>query len=118
MALAQIETARPQIAVLDIDLPKLDGLGVARELARREIPIDILFLTIHADEDIFQAAMDPGSKGYILKESTLGEIVQALRIVSTGQYYVSPPLMASPACRSRVPTADCIMPGTSFIGSG
>jgi DNA-binding NarL/FixJ family response regulator len=93
-ALEELEKHRPQIAVLDMDMPRLDGLGVAREIGHRKLPVDIVFLTIHADEDLFHAAMDLGSKGYILKESALEEIVQGLRAIAAGQYYVSPPLTA------------------------
>jgi DNA-binding NarL/FixJ family response regulator len=93
-ALEAIEKLQPQIAILDMDMPRLDGLGVAREIGRRKLAVDIVFLTIHADEDLFHAAMDLGSKGYILKESALDEIVQGLRAIAAGQYYVSPPLTA------------------------
>jgi DNA-binding NarL/FixJ family response regulator len=91
-ALAAIETLKPQIAVLDADMPRLDGLGVAREIRRRKLAVDIVFLTIHADEDLFHAALDLGSKGYILKDSALDEIVQGLEAIAAGRYYVSPPL--------------------------
>lgn len=93
-ALGEIEKLKPKIAVLDVDMPKLDGLGAAREIGRRKLPVDIVFLTIHADEDLFHAAMDLGAKGYILKESALEEIVQGLRAVTAGQFYVSAPLTA------------------------
>lgn len=91
-ALSQIQEFLPQIAVLDIDMPKMDGFAVARELQKRKIPVQIVFLTIHSGEDLFHAAMDLGAKGYILKESALVEIVNGLRVVAMGQYYVSPSL--------------------------
>jgi len=93
-ALVQIGKLQPQIAVLDIDMPKLDGFGVAREILKRKVPVEIVFLTIHGEEDLFHAAMDLGAKGYILKESAVLEIVNGLRTVALGQYYVSSPLTA------------------------
>jgi DNA-binding NarL/FixJ family response regulator len=93
-ALGEIEKLKPTIVVLDVDMPRLDGLGAAREIVRRKLPVDIVFLTIHADEDLFHVAMDLGAKGYILKESALEEIVQGLRAVIAGQFYVSAPLTA------------------------
>jgi len=93
-ALARIEETIPQIAVLDVDMPKLDGFGVAREIQKRRLPVDVVFLTIHCEEDIFHAAMDMGAKGYILKESAAIEIVKGLRAVAAGQYYVTPSLTA------------------------
>jgi DNA-binding NarL/FixJ family response regulator len=93
-ALQYIETLRPQIAVLDIDMPKRDGLAVAREVLRRQLPVRLVLLTIHAEADIFNAAMDLGVQGYVLKESALFEIVNGLLAVAAGQYYVSSSLTA------------------------
>ncbi len=89
MALSLIRKLRPQIAVLDIDMPKLDGLGVAREIARQKLDTKIIFLTFHADEDLFRGAMSLGSKGYILKDSASQEIVAGVRAVVSGRPYIS-----------------------------
>lgn len=91
-ALAQIKTLKPHIAILDIDMPGLNGLAVAREIGRERLPAEIVFLTIHDEEDLFHAAMDSGAKGYLLKESALTEIVKALCAVAEGQHYVTPSL--------------------------
>ena len=88
-ALDQIQLLQPDIAVVDLDMPKLDGLGVARELQRKRLPVDLVILSIHGEEDLFHAAMDLGSKGYLLKDSALAEIVVALRAVVAGNYYVT-----------------------------
>jgi DNA-binding NarL/FixJ family response regulator len=93
-ALEAIERLRPQIAVLDIDMPKRDGFAVAREVAKRKLAVRLLILTIHAEADMFHAAMDLGVNGYILKESALSEIVNGLLAVAAGQYYVSSALTA------------------------
>jgi len=93
-ALAQIQELKPTIAVIDVDMPRLDGLGVAREIRKKRLPVEIVFLTIHGEEDLFHAAMDLGSKGYLLKDSALTEIVKALRTVAEGNYYVTPSLTA------------------------
>jgi DNA-binding NarL/FixJ family response regulator len=89
MALSLIRKLRPQIAVLDIDMPKLDGLGVAREIARQKLDTKIIFLTFHADEDLFRGAMSLGGKGYILKDSASQEIVAGVRAVIDGRPYIS-----------------------------
>jgi DNA-binding NarL/FixJ family response regulator len=93
-ALAQIDALKPNIAVLDADMPKLDGLGVLREIHKRRLPVEVVFLTIHDEEDLFEAAIDLGAKGYILKESALTEIVDGLRAVAGGQHYCSAALTA------------------------
>ncbi len=93
-ALAHIQTHQPDIAVLDIDMPNLDGFGVARELQRLRLPVSIIFLTLHSEEDLFHEAMDWGAKGYILKESAVTEIVNGIKSVVSGQYFVTPSLTA------------------------
>ena len=93
-ALTLIQQLLPQIAVLDIDMPKLDGFGVAREIAARQLPVATIFLTMHTGEDPFRAAMDLGAKGYILKDSAMLEIVAGIRAVAAGRPYLSSTLTA------------------------
>lgn len=88
-ALELIKKIRPQVAVLDIDMPRLDGLAVAREIARQKLDTKIIFLTFHSDEDLFRNAMELGSKGYILKDSASQEIVAGVRAVASGRPYIS-----------------------------
>jgi DNA-binding NarL/FixJ family response regulator len=89
MALAQMEKLQPQIAVLDIDMPKLDGFGVMKEIQRRRLAIDVVLLTLHSDEVLFNEAMDLGAKGYILKETAASDIASGIRAVAAGQHYVT-----------------------------
>ena len=91
-ALELIVAHAPDVAVLDIDMPKLDGFGVVRELARRKVMPAIVFLTLHATEELFTEALELGARGYILKESALTGIVEGVRTVAAGQYYVTPSL--------------------------
>lgn len=91
-ALALIEELKPEIAVLDVDMPRMDGFAAAREIQRRRLPVKIVFLTIHSEEDLFHAAMDLGANGYILKDSAVFEIVNGIKAVSEGRFFVSPAL--------------------------
>ena len=75
-ALAQVEEMKPRVAALDVDMPKLDGLAVARQLRIKRLTTEILFLTIHNAEDVFQAAMEIGAKGFLLKEIAVTESPQ------------------------------------------
>jgi DNA-binding NarL/FixJ family response regulator len=93
-ALEQLDALKPDIAVLDIDMPGLDGFGVLREIQKRRLAAHVIFLTFHADEELFAEAMDLGAKGYILKESALSGIAEGIRAVASGHLYVTPSLTA------------------------
>jgi DNA-binding NarL/FixJ family response regulator len=88
-ALGLIKKLNPQLALLDIDMPKLGGLGVAKEVTRLGLKTKIIFLSFHRDEDFFRAAIDIGGRGYLLKDSAMDEIVTAINTVISGQVYMS-----------------------------
>jgi DNA-binding NarL/FixJ family response regulator len=88
-ALAQIKKLIPEVAVLDIDMPKLDGFGVAREMQRLKLKTSIIFLTLHSEEDMFRAALEMGGRGYLLKDSAMQEIAIGVKSVAAGQLYLS-----------------------------
>jgi CheY-like chemotaxis protein len=87
--LALIRKLQPQVAVLDLDMPKLDGFAVAREIHKSNLPVQIIFLTIHSEVDLLHKAMDLGGSGYIVKESALLDIVNGVRSVAAGCPFVS-----------------------------
>ena len=89
-ALKLIEQLKPQIAVLDIAMPKLSGLQVARMLQKSKSPVSVIFITMHNEEDMFNKAMDAGAMGYVLKESAVCDILSGIRTVANGNYYLSP----------------------------
>jgi len=91
-ALEQIKSLTPQVAVLDIDMPGLDGFSVLRALRGEKIEVEVVFLTIHRDEDFLNEAINLGAKGYVLKDSALTDIVTCVKLVASGQHYVSPAL--------------------------
>ena len=92
MALDQIKSLKPEVAVLDIDMPELDGFGVVRALRSERLDVEVVFLTIHRDEDFLNEAINLGAKGYVLKDSALTDIVNCVKLVASGQHYVSPAL--------------------------
>jgi DNA-binding NarL/FixJ family response regulator len=91
-ALAKIVQHQPAVAVLDIDMPEQDGFSVARAVRQQKLAVEIVFLTIHREEELFQAALDLGAKGYVLKDSAVTDIVAAIKAVAAGQHYISPQL--------------------------
>ena len=105
MAVEQIRSLKPQVAVLDIDMPLLDGFGVVRALRAERIDVDVIFLTIHRDEDFFNEAINLGARGYVLKDSALTDIVTCVKLVASGQHYVSPTLTSLLLNRQRRATS-------------
>jgi len=91
-ALAQIVQHGPAVAVLDVDMPGQDGFSVARAVRQQKLGVEIVFLTIHREEEVFQAALDLGAKGYVLKDSAVTDIVAAIKAVAAGDPFISPQL--------------------------
>ena len=88
--LAMIEQRQPDVAILDIDMPKLDGFELAQTLRDRKLAVQIIFLTLHAEADFVNLALDAGAHGYVVKESAITDIVACLQAVRAGQTYLSP----------------------------
>ena len=100
-ALELIERHRPEVALLDVNMPKMDGIAVAQAVGRKNLPVEIVFLTMHKDEDVFNEAMDAGVKGFVLKESAVTDIIHSIRAVAAGQHFISPQLSSYLINRSR-----------------
>lgn len=91
-ALQLIHEHSPNVAVLDMNMPKMTGLFVLKELKKSGSKTEVVFLTMFDDEEILNEAMDLGVKGYILKESASIEIMNAVHSAFEGKYYISPAL--------------------------
>ncbi len=89
-ALQLIEELKPDIAVLDISMPNLDGLEVVQRIKQGNIPTEFVILTMYKEEEYFDRAMDLGVKGYILKENAISDLLACLKAVARGHFYVSP----------------------------
>jgi DNA-binding NarL/FixJ family response regulator len=105
-ALQLITEHLPDVVLLDIEMPKLDGIGVAREIVQRGLKTEIIFLTLHSDPSFFQTAMDLGSKGYILKDSAVEEVVVGIRAVASGRPYLSSAITAELLHKRNEPAKD------------
>jgi DNA-binding NarL/FixJ family response regulator len=91
-ALDQIIGLRPDIAILDLDMPEMDGFAVARELAKSDLSTRIVILTMHKDELHFNQAVDLGIRGYLIKDGAAAEAVGCVKAILAGQEYFSPAL--------------------------
>lgn len=88
-ALQLVQQHRPQVAILDVRMPKISGLDVARAVRAARLPVALIFLTMYDDEETFQEAMELGVQGYVLKDSALSEIVAAVKTVAAGKHHIS-----------------------------
>jgi DNA-binding NarL/FixJ family response regulator len=100
-ALAAIEFHAPQMTVLDVDMPEMNGFAAAREIRTKRLPTEIVFLTMHRDEDLFNEAIDLGAKGFVLKDSALADIVDCIKAVAGREHYASAALTGFLLNRSR-----------------
>jgi DNA-binding NarL/FixJ family response regulator len=91
-ALQCIQEHKPDVAVLDVDMPKKDGFEVLRAVQERKLAVATIFLTMHKHESIFNAALDLGVQGYVLKDAALAEVVESVKAVAAGRNFVSPTL--------------------------
>lgn len=89
-ALQSLRELKPDIAVLDISMPDMSGLEIIKQVGTDNLPTKYVILTMYKDPEYFDTAIDMGVKGYILKESATGELLNCLRMVARNQYYISP----------------------------
>lgn len=100
-ALNLIRELHPDLAVLDISMPTLGGLEVARRVRQEALPTELVMLTMYKDASYFDAALDLGIRGYMLKDSATVELLLCLKAVTLGQYYFSPAISHLLVERSR-----------------
>jgi DNA-binding NarL/FixJ family response regulator len=91
-ALELINKLQPAIAILDISMPVRNGFEVVSALRQKKVQTQVIFLTMHRNEDFFQRALDLDVRGYVLKDSAVIDVVSAIKAVSWGEHYTSPAL--------------------------
>jgi DNA-binding NarL/FixJ family response regulator len=89
-AVKEVVLHRPEVALLDLQMPELDGFGATREIARLVPEVGVLVLTMFDDEDSVFAAMRAGARGYIVKGAEQDEIGRAIQAVAAGEAIFSP----------------------------
>jgi DNA-binding NarL/FixJ family response regulator len=93
-ALKFILEKKPDVAVLDVNLPKLSGLEIARKLHGKKNPTRLIILTMHKEEEMFNHAIDLGVQGFMLKENAVEDIIEAIETVARSGHYLSPTVSA------------------------
>jgi len=89
-AVAIARRERPQVVILDISMPNLNGIEAARQIAEVLPEAQVVILTVQADEAYLLSALKAGARGYVLKSSAESEVVDAVRAVSQGKAFFSP----------------------------
>jgi DNA-binding NarL/FixJ family response regulator len=115
-ALTQLRKFKPRIAMLDVEMPHKDGFALAREIQAQALPIELIFLTMYRDEQFFNAALDLGIKGYLVKDSAPTEVIRAIKNVAAGESFYSQSLTKLLHKRaSRLSELLTLAPGLSLL---
>jgi DNA-binding NarL/FixJ family response regulator len=87
---AQAERLSPHIVILDLDMPDGDGMGALKELQKRMPQVRVLVLTMHSERARLLPLLEAGARGYLTKEAASRDLVEAIRVVASGEVYVRP----------------------------
>lgn len=91
-ALQRIRELKPQVAVLDMDMPGMNGLQIARKVLDLKLPVALVILTLYKEERVFNEAIDAGVLGYVLKENAANDLLSCVHAVARGEAFISPSL--------------------------
>lgn len=89
-AVALAEKHRPDVAVLDVAMPVLNGIEAARQIEGKGLGTEVVFLSMHSDESYVLKALKSGARGYLLKDSAEHDLIQAVTTVHDGKAFFSP----------------------------
>jgi DNA-binding NarL/FixJ family response regulator len=84
------ETSNPDVVIMDIAMPLLNGIDATAQMVRRNPGLNVIILSMHSDEDYLLSALNAGAKGYLLKDSAEEDLVRAINAVTKGSPYFSP----------------------------
>jgi DNA-binding NarL/FixJ family response regulator len=88
-ALRMVETLNPDVVLMDVMMPNLNGIEVAAQVKQRGLPSRIVFLSMHANASYAVRALHNGALGYVIKDADFSEILKAIRNASIGKRYIS-----------------------------
>ena len=89
-AVSLVERLHPHIAVLDLDMPQMDGLGATKEIVARSPDTRVLILTMHTEDEYLVTLLEAGAAGYLVKNAADRELADAVRAIAAGSLYVQP----------------------------
>jgi DNA-binding NarL/FixJ family response regulator len=86
-ALEQIQQLQPSVAVLDLDMPELNGIQITREIVRQRIPSEVVICSVETDPEVIEAARDAGALGYVLKTDIHRDLLIAVERAARGETF-------------------------------
>jgi len=92
-AIDLVEKTNPDVLILDLSMPDLDGISVTRKIKPQFPELKILILTLHEDEALLKEAIKAGAAGYILKRAAEGELISAIRVILRGDLFIDPSMV-------------------------
>ena len=92
-ALERTALMEPDIVLMDMTMPRLNGIQTTRQIAEKFPGVRVLVLSMHSDRELIVESLKAGARGYILKECTSDELYAAIRAVMAGQYYLTPSVL-------------------------
>jgi DNA-binding NarL/FixJ family response regulator len=87
-ALEFLKSHTTDVVILDLDMPRMNGLEFAQAVEKKNIQVEIIILTMHKEEQLFNRAMDLGIRGFVSKENAATEIAEGIRAVVEGKHYI------------------------------
>ena len=94
-AIRSVEKLKPDLALMDLSMPRMNGMDAIKEIKKRSPQTKVLVLTVHKTEEYIHAALQAGADGYILKDSTHAELGLAIKNILEGKRYISPGISES-----------------------
>lgn len=98
--LEKLKTVKPDVLLLDINMPKMNGLEVLKKLKDNKSKVKVLVLTVHNETEYLMKAVEIGINGYVLKDSESAELKKAIFAIADGENYIQPSLI--PALNSKM----------------
>jgi two-component system, NarL family, response regulator NreC len=116
-AIDAVKKHKPDIAILDIGMPDLNGIEVTRKIRSETAETRVIALSMHSDRRFVMGVLEAGAKGYLLKDSAFVELVTAVTAVAKGKTYLSPSI-AETVVKSSLEKSDREEQGSSILLSG
>jgi DNA-binding NarL/FixJ family response regulator len=90
-ALNHIQRLLPAVAILDLNMPELNGIQITREIVRLSLPCSVVICSVENDPELIATALEAGARGYVIKPMLNKDLPMAVRLAACGEYFISRP---------------------------